>query len=214
MGIVGKSGAGKSTLARCINLLERPSSGQVIFKSQDITALPASQLVEVRKSIGMIFQSFNLLMQKSALDNVAFPLRIAGVKKEERRAQAFKLLEQMGIADKANSYPAQLSGGQKQRVAIARALATNPSILLCDEATSALDAKTTVGILKLLKAINETTGVTLIVITHELAVVKKICNRCAVIEDGQIVEIGSTQEIFDNPQSAAAKNLILLEDEE
>ena len=173
-GIIGMSGAGKSTLVRCINLLERPTEGDVLFDGVNLTALPPAELRKARQSMGMIFQQFNLLMQRTALENVCFPLEIAGVKKEEARKRAEELLEIVGLADRKHSYPSQLSGGQKQRVAIARALTTNPKVLLCDEATSALDPNTTRSILELLKDINKRLGITVVVITHEMSVIEEI----------------------------------------
>lgn len=208
-GIIGLSGAGKSTLVRCINLLERPTSGRVVLDGQDLTALPRRELLRKRQSIGMIFQGFNLLEQRTVLKNVCFPLEIAGVKKEEARKRAGELLELVGLADRASAYPAQLSGGQKQRVAIARALATKPKYLLCDEATSALDPTTTQSILALLKQINETLGVTIVVITHEMRVIEQICERVAVIDQSRIAEIGKVSEVFTQPKSDIAKALIL-----
>ncbi|MGM9661863.1 MAG: methionine ABC transporter ATP-binding protein [Oscillospiraceae bacterium] len=211
-GIIGLSGAGKSTLVRCINLLERPTSGQVLLDGKDLTKLSKKELLQVRQSIGMIFQNFNLLEQRTVLKNVCFPLEIAGVAKEKARARAKELLEVVGLADRAGSYPSQLSGGQKQRVAIARALATNPKYLLCDEATSALDPNTTRSILDLLKEINETMGVTIVVITHEMRVIDQICDRVAVIDRSQIAEEGKVSEVFTNPTSDIARELILPRD--
>lgn len=211
-GIIGLSGAGKSTLVRCINLLERPSSGQVIIDGLELTSLPRTELLKMRKSISMIFQSFNLLEQRSVLKNVCFPLEIGGVKKDECEKRALELLKLVGLEDKAGSYPAQLSGGQKQRVAIARALATNPKYLLCDEATSALDPNTTRSILELLRKINQELGVTIIVITHEMKVIDQICDRVAVIDHSQIAELGRVSDVFTNPQSGIAKELILPQD--
>ena len=207
-GIIGLSGAGKSTLVRCLNLLERPTQGQVLVDGKDLTTLNEKQLRESRRRIGMIFQHFNLLMQRTVLDNVCFPLELVGVKKKEARKKALELLETVGLADKAKAYPAQLSGGQKQRVAIARVLAADPEILLCDEATSALDPQTTKAILSLLKEINEKLGITIVVITHEMAVVQAICNRVGVLEKGVLVEQGDVEQLFRNPQTNAAKNLI------
>ena len=207
-GIIGLSGAGKSTLVRCLNLLERPTQGQVLVDGKDLTTLNEKQLRESRRKIGMIFQHFNLLMQRTVLDNVCFPLELVGVKKKEARKKALELLETVGLADKAKAYPAQLSGGQKQRVAIARVLAADPEILLCDEATSALDPQTTKAILSLLKEINEKLGITIVVITHEMAVVQAICNRVGVLEKGVLVEQGDVEQLFRNPQTSAAKNLI------
>ena len=207
-GIIGLSGAGKSTLVRCINLLERPSAGQVIIDGKDMTALPRAELLQMRRRISMIFQGFNLLEQRSVLRNVTFPLEIAGVKRKEAAEKALSLLKVVGLEDKAAAYPAQLSGGQKQRVAIARVLASKPEILLCDEATSALDPQTTQSILQLLKHINEEYRITMIVITHEMRVVQQICDRVAVLEYGRIVESGRTREVFDAPKTEAAKRLI------
>ena len=208
-GIIGLSGAGKSTLVRCINLLERPSAGEVIVDGKSITALPRKELLELRRSIGMIFQGFNLLEQRSVLRNVCFPLEIAGVKKKEAKERAMELLSLVGLADRAEAYPSQLSGGQKQRVAIARALATKPKYLLCDEATSALDPTTTRAILELLREINESLGVTIIVITHEMKVIDQICDRVAVIDHSRIAEEGKVSEVFTNPRSQIARDLII-----
>ena len=208
-GIIGLSGAGKSTLVRCINLLEQPSAGEVIVDGESITALPRRELLKLRRSIGMIFQGFNLLEQRSVLRNVCFPLEIAGVKKKEAKERAMELLSLVGLADRAEAYPAQLSGGQKQRVAIARALATKPKYLLCDEATSALDPTTTRAILELLRQINETLGVTIIVITHEMKVIDQICDRVAVIDHSRIAEEGKVSEVFTNPRSQIARDLII-----
>ena len=210
-GIIGMSGAGKSTLVRCINLLERPTEGQVLFDGQDLTVLKPSQLRQARRSMGMIFQQFNLLMQKTALENVCFPLEISGVKKEEARKRAEELLEIVGLEERKNSYPAQLSGGQKQRVAIARALTTNPKVLLCDEATSALDPNTTRSILKLLKDINKRLGITVVVITHEMSVIEEICQRVAIIDSSKIAEIGTVEKIFTAPKSSIGKQLVYSE---
>ena len=208
-GIIGLSGAGKSTLVRCINLLEQPSAGEVIVDGESITALPRKELLKLRRSIGMIFQGFNLLDQRSVLRNVCFPLEIAGVKKKEARERAMELLSLVGLADRAEAYPSQLSGGQKQRVAIARALATRPKYLLCDEATSALDPTTTRAILELLREINESLGVTIIVITHEMKVIDQICDRVAVIDHSRIAEEGKVSEVFTNPRSQIARDLII-----
>ncbi len=207
-GIIGLSGAGKSTLVRCMNLLERPTTGNVIFDGTDITSLSDKDLRHIRRSIGMIFQSFNLLMQRTALDNICFPLEIAGVSKKEARVRAKELLKLVGLSDKEKAYPAQLSGGQKQRVAIARALATNPKVILCDEATSALDPTTTQSILALLKELNQKLGVTIIIITHEMKVIEQICNRVAIIANSNIEEIGPVDEVFRHPKTLAAKKLI------
>ncbi|MDD3174684.1 MAG: ATP-binding cassette domain-containing protein [Herbinix sp.] len=207
-GIIGLSGAGKSTLVRCINFLERPTTGAVIFDGADLGALGEKELLKARQSMGMIFQQFNLLMQRTALQNICFPLEIAGIRGKQAKERAKELLEVVGLSDKANAYPAQLSGGQKQRVAIARALATNPKILLCDEATSALDPTTTRSILKLLKDINQNLGITVIVITHEMSVIEEICNRVAIIDKSHIAEIGDVEEVFVRPQSNIAKQLV------
>ena len=207
-GIIGMSGAGKSTLVRCINMLERPTAGSVVIDGKDLTKMTEKELRAERQSITMIFQGFNLLMQKNCLRNVCFPLELAGVKKAEATKKAQSLLELVGLGDKASAYPAQLSGGQQQRVAIARALATNPKILLCDEATSALDPTTTRSILALLKEINKTLGITIIVITHEMAVIEEICQRVAIIDSSHIAEVGTVDEGFTRPQSAMAKQLI------
>ncbi len=207
-GIIGLSGAGKSTLVRCINFLERPTSGSVIFDGADLGRLGERELLKARQSMGMIFQQFNLLMQRNALQNICFPMEIAGIPKKQAQARAKELLEIVGLADKDKSYPSQLSGGQKQRVAIARALATNPKILLCDEATSALDPTTTRSILKLLKDINQKLGITVIVITHEMSVIEEICNRVAIIDKSHIAEIGEVEEVFVRPQSAIARQLV------
>lgn len=208
-GIIGFSGAGKSTLVRCLNLLEVPDSGKVIFNGKDLTTLKGKELRKNRQKIGMIFQSFNLLAQRTVLGNICYPLEIAGVSKKEAAVKAKKLLEMVGIADKAKSYPSKLSGGQKQRVAIARALATDPDVLLCDEATSALDPITTTSILELLKSINKELGVTIVVITHEMKVVKQICDTVSVMSDGNIVEQGKVKDIFMNPHSDITKKLVI-----
>ena len=208
-GIIGLSGAGKSTLVRCMNLLERPTSGTVTVDGADMTALSDKELRAARREIGMIFQSFNLLMQRNALANVRFPLELAGVPKKEANKRAQELLDMVGLGDRAEAFPAQLSGGQKQRVAIARALATNPKVLLCDEATSALDPTTTESILELLKNLNRQLGVTVVVITHEMRVVARICSRVAIIADSRIAEMGPVQDVFLNPQTEAAKKLVL-----
>ena len=208
-GIIGLSGAGKSTLVRCINLLERPTAGEVVLDGQDLTQLGRKELLKVRQSIGMIFQGFNLLEQRNVLRNVCFPLEIAGWKKEDALARARDLLAVVGLADREKAYPSQLSGGQKQRVAIARALATRPKYLLCDEATSALDPNTTQSILDLLREINRTMGVTIIVITHEMRVIDQICDRVAVIDQSQIAETGRVSDVFANPKSQIARELIM-----
>lgn len=208
-GIIGLSGAGKSTLVRCINLLERPSSGTVLIDGTDITKSDRKSLLKMRRSIGMIFQSFNLLEQRNVLKNVCYPLEIAGVKKEEAEKKAREMLSVVGLSDREKSYPSQLSGGQKQRVSIARALATNPRYILCDEATSALDPNTTESILELLKKINKEFGVTIVVITHEMKVIDKICDRVAVIDKSTIAEVGKVSDVFINPQSQIARQMIL-----
>ena len=207
-GIIGMSGAGKSTLVRSINFLERPTEGQVLIDGTDLATLTEKQLRAERSRIGMIFQGFNLLEQKNVIDNVCFPLRLAGVKKKEAREKAEELLATVGLADKAKEYPSRLSGGQKQRVAIARALAMEPKILLCDEATSALDPQTAASILKLLKEINERLKLTIVVITHQMNVVTGICDRVAIVESGKIVEEGPVDRIFEDPQTDAARELI------
>lgn len=208
-GIIGLSGAGKSTLVRCINLLERPTEGSVVFGGRDLTKLTEKELRAVRKKIGMIFQRFNLLTQRTAIENITFPLELDGVPKAKAKERAMELLEIVGLSDRADAYPAQLSGGQMQRIAIARAIANNPKVLLCDEATSALDPNTTRAILDLLKDINRTMGVTVIIITHEMKVIEQICNRVAVIDQSRIVEEGDVKTVFTNPQSKIAKQLIL-----
>lgn len=207
-GIIGMSGAGKSTLVRCINMLERPTEGSVIIDGVDIGKLGKKELRATRREITMIFQGFNLLMQRNCLKNICFPLELAGVPKSEAKKKALELLDTVGLADKANAYPAQLSGGQQQRIAIARALATEPEILLCDEATSALDPKTTQSILDLIAEINKRLGITVIVITHQMSVVEKICSKVAILDGGEVVEEGSVSEVFTNPHSDAAKRLV------
>lgn len=206
-GIIGMSGAGKSTLVRCINFLEKPSKGTIIIGDKDLSLLNDGELRHVRQNIGMIFQQFNLLMQRNVEDNICFPLEIAGVSKKEGRKRAGELLEIVGLTDKKKAYPSQLSGGQKQRVAIARALATNPQILLCDEATSALDPTTTRSILALLKNINKQFGITVIIITHEMTVVEEICSNVAIIDNGFLAEAGKVEDVFRNPKTEAAKKL-------
>lgn len=208
-GVIGFSGAGKSTLIRCINLLERPDTGKVYFKDTELTALSEKALRSYRRKIGMIFQQFNLLEQKTVLANVCYPLEISGVKKSDAVKRARRLLEIVGLEEKEKTYPSCLSGGQKQRVAIARALATNPEVLLCDEATSALDPITTSSILSLLKDINQKLGVTIVVITHEMKVVEQICDRVAIMSEGVIEETGDVKEIFINPRSSTARKLIM-----
>lgn len=207
-GIIGLSGAGKSTLVRLINLLERPSEGRVIVKGEEISSLGEKELREVRKSIGMIFQGFNLLMQKSVIDNVAFPLFLEGRAKRDAYKRAEELLQLVGLKEKARSYPSQLSGGQKQRVAIARALSTRPDILLLDEATSALDPKTTRDILRLIKSINQTFGVTVVIITHEMKVIEEVCHKVAILDNGRLVEVGGVEDVFSNPRSETGKRLV------
>jgi D-methionine transport system ATP-binding protein len=210
-GIIGMSGAGKSTLVRCINLLEKPTSGQVFIDKKDISAIEEKELRTVRYSLWMIFQQFNLLSQRTAEQNILFPLEIAGVDKETAKKRTAELLSLVGLADKAKAYPSQLSGGQKQRIAIARALANNPKILLCDEATSALDPSTTKAILKLLKEINEKLGITIVIITHEMSVVEEICTHVAIIDKSHIAEEGTVEEVFRNPQTEIARKMILPE---
>ena len=207
-GIIGMSGAGKSTLIRCINMLERHTSGSVLIDGIDLTSAKEKELRKIRRKVTMIFQNFNLLMQKTCLKNICFPLELEGVPKKEARKRAEELLELVGLPDKAKAYPAQLSGGQKQRIAIARALATNPEVLLLDEATSALDPSTTIQILDLIKEINEKLEITTVVITHEMSVVEKLCNHVAILDKGEIVEQGEVTTIFQNPKSEAAKQLV------
>ena len=209
-GIIGMSGAGKSTLVRCLNFLERPTTGTVLVEGQDLSALSEKELRSVRKNIAMIFQHFNLLMQRNVIDNVCFPMEIAGVSRAKAKQRAMELLEIVGLKEKAESYPSQLSGGQKQRVAIARALANNPKILLCDEATSALDPTTTKSILKLLQDINREYGITIVIITHEMAVVQEICSHVAIIDGGVLAEHGTVEDVFSRPQSQAAKKLVFM----
>lgn len=207
-GIIGESGAGKSTLVRCINLLERPTSGSIVIDGTDVTGYQGKQLRQFRSTVGMIFQNFSLFQQRTVLQNVVFPLELKHVDKAEARERAGALLERVGIADKANRYPSELSGGQQQRVAIARALINQPKIMLCDEATSALDSRTTIQILELLKSINQETGVTMVLITHALDVAQRACNRIAVIDHGSIAEMGPTDEVFAHPKSDATRLLI------
>ena len=207
-GIIGMSGAGKSTLVRCINMLERPTEGQVIIDGCDIGTLSRAELRAERRNITMIFQGFNLLMQKNCLKNVCFPLELAGVKKAEAVKRATELLETVGLGDKLKAYPAQLSGGQQQRVAIARALATRPKILLCDEATSALDPQTTQSILSLIRDIHDKLGITVIVITHQMSVVEQICSHVAILDNGEVVEEGLVSDVFSAPKSQAARRLV------
>ena len=207
-GIIGMSGAGKSTLVRCMNFLEVPSEGKVLIDGKSLSEFSPKELRKEREKIGMIFQHFNLLMQKNVLENVCFPLYIQGKKKAEARAKALELLEIVGLADRAKAYPAQLDGGQKQRVAIARALASDPQILLCDEATSALDPQTTSSILELLQDINQKFGITIVIITHQMSVVREICTHVAIMKDGEVKEQGLVEEIFSHPKSQVAKELI------
>ena len=207
-GIIGMSGAGKSTLVRCINMLERPSEGSVLWDGRDLGSLSQKEIQQVRRQITMIFQSFNLLMQRTCLENIMLPLKLIHTPRAQARARAMQLLETVGLPDKAGAYPAQLSGGQQQRVAIARALATDPKVLLCDEATSALDPKTTHAILDLIRQINREMGITVIVITHQMSVVQEICNRVAILENGTVVEEGTVTQVFSSPQAAATKALV------
>lgn len=207
-GIIGMSGAGKSTLVRCINMLERPTDGQVIIDGKDMAKLSAKELRAERRNITMIFQQFNLLMQRNCLKNICFPMELEGMKKKDAEKKARELLEIVGLPDKALSYPAQLSGGQQQRIAIARALATNPKVLLCDEATSALDPNTTHAILELIRDINKKLGITVVVITHQMSVVEEICSKVAILDGGVVVEEGEVTEIFANPKTDAAKKLV------
>lgn len=207
-GIIGMSGAGKSTLVRCMNFLETPTEGKVLIKGKSLGDFSKKELQKKREEIGMIFQHFNLLMQKSVLENVCFPLYIQKKRKKEAKARALELLELVGLADKKNAYPSQLSGGQKQRVAIARALASNPEILLCDEATSALDPQTTSSILELLKDINRRFGITIVIITHQMSVVREICSHVAIMQEGEVVETGRVTDVFNHPKSRTAKELI------
>ena len=207
-GIIGLSGAGKSTLVRCVNYLETPTSGEIIFDGRSLGELSSRELRQTRREMGMIFQQFNLLMQRTAMKNICFPLEIAGVPREKTEKRALELLEIVGLSDRANSYPAQLSGGQKQRVAIARALATDPKVLLCDEATSALDPTTTRSILELIERINREMGITVVIITHEMSVIEQVCRRVAIIDKSHIAEIGDVTDIFVRPKSEIAKRLI------
>ena len=211
-GIIGMSGAGKSTLVRCINMLERPSSGSIEIDGLRLETLPESKLREVRREITMIFQGFNLLMQRNCLKNVCFPLELAGKSKAEAKKKALELLEIVGLGDKAKAYPAQLSGGQQQRVAIARALATEPKVLLCDEATSALDPNTTNSILELIRSINEKLGITVIIITHQMSVIERICKHVAILDNGEVMEQGEVSEVFSHPKSSAARKLVFPEE--
>ena len=207
-GIIGLSGAGKSTLVRCINLLERPDQGQVLFHGKDLMTMNDKELRAQRHNITMIFQSFNLLEQRTAIDNICFPLELVGIPRKEARKRAMELLEIVGLPDKAGAYPVQLSGGQKQRIAIARALATDPEVLLCDEATSALDPQTTDSILNLLQKINRERGITVIIITHQMSVIEQICHRVAILDHGNVAEIGRVEDVFRNPKSVAGRNLV------
>ena len=207
-GIIGMSGAGKSTLVRSINYLEKPTEGQVLINGINLADLSEKELRKQRSNIGMIFQNFNLLEQRSVIDNICFPLEITGVKKKEARVRAKELLSVVGLEDKEKAYPSQLSGGQKQRVAIARALSTNPEILLCDEATSALDPQTTASILELLRRINKDYGITIVIITHQMSVVTDVCSKVAIIDNGRLVEEGLVEKIFENPSSDAVKDLL------
>ena len=207
-GIIGLSGAGKSTLVRCINLLERPDEGQVLFHGKDLMTMSDKELRAQRRNITMIFQSFNLLEQRTAIDNICFPLELNGVSRKEARKRAMELLEIVGLPDKANAYPVQLSGGQKQRIAIARALATDPEVLLCDEATSALDPQTTDSILNLLQKINRERGITVIIITHQMSVIEQICHKVAILDHGVVAEEGMVEDVFRNPKSTAGRNLV------
>ncbi|MDO5143658.1 MAG: methionine ABC transporter ATP-binding protein [bacterium] len=207
-GIIGMSGAGKSTLVRCINMLERPTEGSVLLDGRDLAAMGKKELRQVRHRVTMIFQGFNLLMQRTCLRNIMLPLELSHVPRAKAEARARELLELVGLPDKAGAYPAQLSGGQQQRIAIARALATEPDVLLCDEATSALDPKTTHAILELIRDINRKMGITVIVITHQMSVVQEICNRVAILEHGAVVEEGEVSEVFSNPRANATRNLV------
>lgn len=207
-GIIGMSGAGKSTLVRCMNFLETPTEGRVLIDGKSLGDFSKKELQKKREDIGMIFQHFNLLMQKSVLENICFPLYIQKKRKKEARARALELLELVGLSDKKNAYPAQLSGGQKQRVAIARALASNPGILLCDEATSALDPQTTSSILELLRDINRRFGITIVIITHQMSVVREVCSHVAIMQDGEVAETGRVADVFSHPKSRTAKELI------
>ncbi|MBQ7900264.1 MAG: ATP-binding cassette domain-containing protein, partial [Bacteroidales bacterium] len=210
-GIIGMSGAGKSTLVRCINMLERPTAGSIEIDGVDLSELSERDLRKVRRDITMIFQGFNLLMQRNCLKNVCFPLELAGKSKADAKRRALELLDIVGLSDKAKAYPAQLSGGQQQRVAIARALATNPKVILCDEATSALDPTTTNSILELIRSINEKLGITVIIITHQMRVVESICKHVAILDNGEVAEQGEVTEVFSHPKSEAAKRLVFPE---
>lgn len=210
-GIIGRSGAGKSTLVRCINMLERPTEGRVLFEGRDMGRLSSGELNVVRRSMGMIFQQFNLLMQRTALENVCFPLELSGTSRANARKRAMEMLELVGLAERAGAYPAQLSGGQKQRVAIARALSTQPRVLLCDEATSALDPETTDSILSLIRDINSKMGITAVIITHEMDVIEKICHKVAIISKGVIAETGTVNDVFFHPKTEIARRLVMPE---
>ena len=212
-GIIGMSGAGKSTLVRCINMLERPTEGTVTIDGRDLGSLSDRDLRQVRRNVTMIFQGFNLLMQRTCLKNICFPLELAGMQRDAAEQRAKELLEIVGLPDKANAYPAQLSGGQQQRIAIARALATEPKVLLCDEATSALDPNTTHSILQLIREINVRLGITVIIITHQMSVVEEVCSRVAILDDGQVVEEGPVGTVFASPRSEAARRLVFPEGE-
>ncbi len=207
-GIIGMSGAGKSTLVRCINMLERPTEGSVLLDGKDLGKLSEKELRSVRRNVTMIFPGFNLRTQRTCLQNICFPLELAGINRAEAKKRAMELLETVGLPDKANAYPVQLSGGQQQRIAIARALATDPNVLLCDEATSALDPKTTHDILELIQEINRKLKITVIVITHQMSVVEEICNKVAILDGGTVVEEGLVEEVFSHPKSAAARHLV------
>jgi len=207
-GIIGLSGAGKSTLVRCMNLLERPDEGEILFHGKNLMEMNEKQLRLQRKSISMIFQSFNLLDQRTSLDNICFPMELVGTSKKEARKKAMQLLETVGLPDKASAYPVQLSGGQKQRIAIARALASDPEVLLCDEATSALDPQTTRDVLRLLQDINKRLGITVIIITHDMSVIEEICDRVAILNHGKVAEIGNVADVFSNPKTEAGRRLV------
>jgi len=207
-GIIGRSGAGKSTLVRCINFLEKPTAGEIVFENIKMSNLSRKNLYKTRQSMGMIFQQFNLLLQRNALKNICYPMEIAGWNKKKARARASELLELVGMSEKATSFPTQLSGGQRQRVAIARAIALNPKVLLCDEATSALDPETTRGVLALLKEINREFNITIVVITHEMQVIESICSRVAILDEQEVAELGAVTDVFTKPKSIAAKRLV------
>ena len=207
-GIIGLSGAGKSTLVRCMNLLERPDQGEVLFHGKNLMAMSEKELRLQRRNISMIFQSFNLLDQRTALDNICFPLELVGTPKKEAKKRAMELLETVGLPDKAGAYPVQLSGGQKQRIAIARALASNPEVLLCDEATSALDPQTTRDVLRLLQDINRRLGITVIIITHDMSVIEEICGKVAILNHGVVAETGLVTDVFSHPKTEAGRRLV------